>query len=111
MTMTDNERKLLQKSLQRVVCAANRMPDGTMFIGARHWDTHMHEQADLYKKANGLSEKALIGADQGFIDQFGNFLTREEAWKVAKRNNQIIRYCGTERGDEEEGYLFSEHLY
>lgn len=93
------------------MCAANRLPDGTMFIGARHWDMHMIQQADIYKKANDIEEKVLAGAEQGFIDQFGNFLTRAEAWKVAVEKNQIIRYCGSERSNKDKGILFSEHLY
>ena len=95
-----------RKQIQRVVCAANRMPDGTMFLGARHWDMNMHNQADIYKKANGIEETCLTKAEQGFIDQFGNFLTREEAWVIAERQDQIIR-----DHDVCVGVLFSEHLY
>lgn len=102
--MTDEERKELQKELQRVVCAANRFPDGTMLIGARHWDTHMVEQAKQLGIRGGKEK-------QGFVDQFGNFLTREEAWKVARNNQQIIRLCSSETLEDEEGYLFSENLY
>lgn len=46
------------------------------------------------------------GCEQGFIDQFGNFLSRERALEIAKANNQIMRRCG---GDEHQ--LFSENLY
>jgi hypothetical protein len=45
-------------------------------------------------------------ADQGFIDQRGNYLSREEALVIAKEQNQILRRCG---GDHRE--LFSENLY
>ena len=44
--------------------------------------------------------------EQGFIDQRGEFMTREEAHKVATESGQIIRRCG---GDD--GRLFSENLY
>jgi len=44
--------------------------------------------------------------EQGFVDQHGEFMTREEAHKVAIEAGQIIRRCG---GDEER--LFSENLY
>jgi hypothetical protein len=44
--------------------------------------------------------------EQGFIDQFGVFMTREEAYEVAKAAGQIKYRCG---GDE--GRLFSENLY
>lgn len=46
------------------------------------------------------------GAAQGFIDQFGDFLDREEACVVAKAQKQRRRRCG---GDEET--LYSENLY
>ncbi len=55
--------------------------------------------------AKGLTPE-WIGARQGFIDQYGKWLTREEAWKVAKKAGQIkysSGYC--------DGTLFSEDLY
>jgi len=76
---------------QRVVCAANRDPDGTIHLGLRHFDQFM--------RSNRFAE-------QGFVDNKGNFLTREEAWEVATATNQILRRVG---GDE--GKLFSENLY
>jgi hypothetical protein len=42
---------------------------------ARHSDPRMH----LQKAATGLNWD---GAEQGFIDQKGRFLTREEAYEV-----------------------------
>jgi hypothetical protein len=44
--------------------------------------------------------------EQGFIDQFGKFLTREEAWVIASENGQIRRQVG---GDQSR--LYSENLY
>ena len=85
---------------QRIVCAANRHPETQeLILGARHWDTHMRSTA---KKLGGK----WTCAEQGFIDQYGSFLTREEAWKIAEKNGQIVRRCG---GDGRE--LFSENLY
>jgi hypothetical protein len=45
-------------------------------------------------------------AAQGFIDNRGNFLTREEALVIAREAGQIRRRCG---GDEHA--LYSENLY
>lgn len=90
----------------RIVCAANQLPDGTLLVGPRHWGPTMRQQADTYKKAHGISEKRLAVAKQGFIDQFGKFYSREEAWKIAEANGQIIR-----DHDKCVGELFSEHLY
>jgi hypothetical protein len=44
--------------------------------------------------------------EQGFIDQLGVFLTRQEAFAIASERGQIKRRVG---GDE--GKLFSENLY
>ena len=99
---------------QRVVCAANRRKDGKIVCGARHCDSIMRQQIgsrlDLTRSDAEREESASwITAEQGFIDQFGTFLTRTEAWKIAEANGQIIRRCG---GDEYNGgTLFSENLY
>ena len=87
---------------QRIVCAANKFEGiGKTFIvlGARHYDKLMREAIE--RLPAGSYEK-----EQGFIDQLGNFLTREEAFVVATTAGQIIRRVG---GDE--GRLFSENLY
>ena len=34
--------------------------------------------------------------EQGFINTWGEFLTREEAWEVAKHNKQIVRFVGNQ---------------
>jgi len=82
-----------------VVCAANRLASGLIVCGARHHDAVMNAQI----KASGENH---LGETQGFIDQFGNFLTRLEAREIAERNGQIKRRCG---GDAHK--LFSENLY
>jgi hypothetical protein len=86
---------------RRVVCSANRLKDGTLILGARHFDKLMHAQIDKM----GL-ENELDGHEQGFIDQFGVFMTREQAHPVAAYAKQIIRRCG---GDDHR--LYSENLY
>jgi hypothetical protein len=91
----------------RIVCAANQyscLLDETnllIVIGARHWDSIMRDHFRLI--ADRVERKSEI---QGFIDQFGKFYTRQEAFVIAEENNQIIRRVG---GDN--GKLFSENLY
>jgi hypothetical protein len=88
------------KTPRRVVCAANRHQHSRLVIcGARHWDKVMRAQAAAL--GTGFKEW-----DQGFIDQFGDWMTREEAWGVAVDQNQVRRRCG---GDGKR--LFSENLY
>jgi hypothetical protein len=86
-----------------VVYAANRYGDERMFIGIRHF-------CPLMRKNMASSDikwmRDELGEQQGFVDQWGVFMTREEAWKVAEAAGQIRFRCG---GDGEK--LFSENLY
>lgn len=88
---------------QSVVCAAHRnRKTSAITLGARHFDNLVHAQ----NKARAEGQLEWINSEQGFIDQFGKFLTREEAYTIAKANGQIIRRCG---GDTHK--LFSKNLY
>lgn len=88
---------------RRVVCAANRhRMTGLVVAGARHMDKVMRAQMQAaYPRIRWKGH-----SESGFIDQFGDFMTREEAWEVASARGQIIRRCG---GDGED--LYSENLY
>jgi hypothetical protein len=88
---------------QRVVCAANRnLRSGEITLGARHFDGLMHAM----NKARPEGQADWVDSEQGFIDQWGKFLTREEARKIAIEQGQILRRCG---GDSKR--LFSENVY
>lgn len=88
---------------RRVVCAACRLGD-VILAGARHFDTVMHSQ--LQPMSINESETCMLGgAEQGFIDQFGIFLTREEAFILAAEKGQIKGRPNIP------GTLFSEDLY
>lgn len=91
----------LKRADRRVVCAAVLYADGTMLVGPRHFDAVMMAQYHR-AKIKAAEEKSA----QGFVDQWGEFLTREEAHQVASEQGQIRHRCG---GDE--GCLFSENLY
>lgn len=88
----------------RIVCAAVRYPDGKMLVGPRHFDYTMllQHQALKIEFEEGESEK-------GFVDQEGKFYTRQEAWKLAEANGQIL--YRPEAYEKQVGTLFSEHLY
>lgn len=97
--------------MSRIVCAANMLDDGTILVGARHWDERMHQQLELYLQAKGITEEQWIKRSreheyQGFIDQYGTFYDREEAMIIAKREGQIFRSVGYDSTE-----LYSEHLY
>ena len=90
----------LIKPTSFVVCAANRNKDsGRIICGARHWDNIMRSQK--------LDTEDFNRWDQGFINQFGEFLTREEAWDIAEKQKQIRHLCY----EKQHGYLYSENLY
>ena len=94
----------IEKPQQIIVCAAIRIGDWSYLLcGARHWDSVMHKQADKM----GLSRK-LITEEQGFIDQFGEFLSRKEAMKIVKENGQPFNI---ERNGGSDDELYSEGLY
>ena len=86
-------------SPRRVVCAAMRK-EGRIITGARHYDKIMRAQM-------GASEGVewWKNCQQGFIDQFGDFIDRSEAWKIAEHQGQIRREVSTP------GTLYSENLY
>lgn len=90
------------KELRRVVCAAIRSSKGAIICGARHYDRVMRALAF----PNGKREGEWIEVQQGFIDQHCEFLSREEAWAIAKSAGQIkdlnIYSAGT---------LYSEDIY
>ena len=86
--------------VEKVVCAANRLSDGTIICGARHWDTTMR------RVAKRINDKTL-DAEQGFINQWGVFLDRKEALAVAKASGQPLDMERNGCDDE----LYSEGLY
>jgi ferredoxin-NADP reductase len=90
----------LQRGVRRVVCAAVLYGNEVMLVGPRHFDATMRDQMRRF----GVQWNA--PHVEGFIDQWGNFMNREEAHKVASEQGQIRHRCG---GDS--GRLFSENLY
>jgi hypothetical protein len=97
---------------QIVVCAANRHSNGTIVLGARHFDGLMRKT--ISDRCLGFPNETWNSAEQGFIDQFGKFLTRTEAWIIAVKMNQIRRFVGGQNTDSlnmDNIELFSENLY
>lgn len=93
----------------RIVCAATYCLDTNYcFLSIRHFDANMHNSIEIYEMA--FRPKVVAkNCIQGFVDQFGKFYDRTEAWKIAEANGQILRRVG---GDETNGgTLYSENLY
>ena len=47
--------------------------------------------------------------EQGFVTSKGRFVGRQEAWKIAVDQKQIVRRVGGD--DSDGGTLYSENLY
>ena len=103
----DNEGNKIERwrhyGTQRRIAQAACSYGGYIVTGTRHYCPLMHLQID------SVGSDRLIefcgGHDkivQGFTDQYGMFLTREEAYVIAKEAGQIIRE------DSSPGTLFSE---
>ena len=92
-------------ALRRVVCAAIRSSKGDIVLGARHYDTFMHNALD--KLPEDIRQNFIEVGDQGFIDNQGNYLNRKEALAVAVAAQQIIR----DHHHIARGELYSEMLY
>ena len=93
------------KPQQIVVCAACRY-NTLILCGARHWDKVMNKQLDTIRR--DAPDIHGYKFDQGFIDQFGQFLTRVEAMQVVKDNGQPFNKKRNGGSDIE---LYSEGLY
>jgi hypothetical protein len=79
-------------------------------LGLRHYGEDMKVQLNFRSDASDFTNRC--GADQGFVDQYGVYMTREEAWRVAVAAGQISKECETAR----EAFavhckLYSEDLY
>lgn len=84
-----------------IVSAAILMDDGLVVSGARHYSPDMRAVLQrIYGNDYHLRE-----TEQGFIDSFGRFLSRETAWLIAEANGQIRRQVSSP------GTLYSENLY
>lgn len=93
----EREHPLFVRGEPRIVCSAVRhLATGDITLGARHHHC-------FWRVAEGVTTSDY---EQGFIDQFEKFHTREEAHKIATAKGQIIARCG---GDAET--LYSENLY
>lgn len=88
--------------VQQVVVCAACLVDGVIFCGARHWDDVMRAQC----KAAGMNK--IVEHEQGFIDQWGTFLSRKEAMIIANAAGQKV---DIERCGGSTTTLYSEGLY
>lgn len=93
---------------RRVVCAAIRAADGSLLLGIRHYSRDMHAQIEA--RRDGEKFVYRHDEDQGFVDQYGVWMGREEAYQVAKAAGQLVHpeLCGSALDGPK---LYSEGLY
>ncbi len=91
---------------RRVVCAAIRAANGDLMLGIRHYDVAMHRQMGQMSKEEAARFAHRSGDDQGFVDQFGAYMTRGEAYRIASDARQILNDDACYGGQ-----LYSEGLY
>lgn len=87
-----------------IICAAARIKSNDVYLivcSPRHYDRIAHAQI-----AHMGNRDLWRHAEEGFVDQYGNFYDRKQAWDIAVKNGQIVR-----DHDKCPGTLYSEHLY
>ena len=88
---------------ERIMCAVNASSCEINLLGVRHGDDFMWSYiADAELNPS-------IFKREGFLTTKGRFVTRQEAWKIAVEQRQIVRRCGNDTADG--GTLYSENLY
>lgn len=90
-----------------IVAAAMRNKEGMVIVSPRHFDVTCHNTLNMLTPEY---RKSFMGGreEQGFVDQWGNFYTREQALEIAKSNGQYNRY---DSRCTHKTQLFSENLY
>jgi len=88
----------------KIVCAAIKKND-IIIAGVRHWDSGMH-------KLKGIAFPDIImkDAEQGFLDNKGDFHNRKDAMKIANKAHQVV-YCKAYDKNGNVKDLYSEDLY
>jgi len=93
---------------ERIVCAANAYGD-LVVAGVRHNCGVMSDIHDVFDDRHTDLEEDFGDEVQGFLTSKHRFVDRQEAWKIALEQRQIVRRVG---GDTAKGgTLYSENLY
>lgn len=92
-----------------VICAAIRLPDGTIFRGHRHTDCikTAKEYVNWNKGDPGEYWVSNMAQDQGFITSYNRYVSRKEGYLLQKAAGIDSVAEGGYRGET----LFSEDLY
>ena len=89
--------------MSAIVCIFENGEQHTV-VGLRHWDCYMVSHGKLLQDQLGRGKNE----EQGFIDQYRQFYTREQAMELVKSNGQPFDFNRNGHQDEE---LFSEGVW
>lgn len=90
-----------QVAESRIASAAIRIKDGRVFTGSIHCIalSKMQDEGIVSAEEEDLEkELANLGAEFGWLDDKGRFLTRRQAYKLATASGQIADIYGPHRG-------------
>ena len=73
---------------EKIVQAAIRF-EGTLYVGPTHFAA-MKAVVEDHTMSSEKRDKILLYAEDGFVTSFGRFVGREEAYQLAKDNQQIV---------------------
>lgn len=93
---------------ERIVAAANKYGD-VILVGVRHGSDDMYSLYDHIDDELTFDACPSSKCEQGFITSKYRFVARNEAWKIAVEQQQIVRRVGGD--DSDGGTLYSENLY
>lgn len=110
MSATRTEDQQLAAPAHRVICAAVKLKDGRVLCGIRHFDSLMRGQIMIGCDHDfNVARELIAGAEQGFADSCGIFLSRQSAWNLAVSARQFDPEGKSYRGIH--GTLFSEDVW
>lgn len=89
-----------RNNVKRVVSMAACIVNGHLIVGNRHFCPIMRMTMENLG-IDPFNQEHDITTDQGFVYQWGVYMNRKEAWKVAKAAGQIKKVF-------QEGVLYSE---
>lgn len=99
---------MTKKKTTKIIVSAALEYEGVIVVGRRHFDMQMLKAIKHLRFLDVVPTDVDLNWKQGFIDQYGNFYDRKEAYEIAVAAIQPIDAKGN-------GYrkdmLFSEGIY
>jgi hypothetical protein len=92
--------------VEKILCATIDY-NGIIVSGHRHGDCYA-----VLRALTNCTNDELPGRDsQGFLTSENRHVSRQEAWKIAKANDQIVYGLTASSDTDDDAILISENLY